>query len=231
MSDAAPASSTSGETAESGPPSAATAPVRKRLSRQESQARTQRLLLEVAEAEFLARGYVSTSLDRVAETAGFSKGAVYAHFAGKEDLCLAVLETHFLERFQAFLVDFAAGGTTIDERLAVLERWWDILLAEEEWQVLAIEFAVQVRHNERIQQNVAQRERMMRMAVTSLLEQQSKQLGVRPILPPDQLAVVLVAVVGGIAVQRLIDPTIPASLMTDAVRALFRGPKATDSGA
>ena len=47
----------------------------------------------------------------------------------------------------------------------------------------------------------------------------------RPVLPPDQLAIVLVAVVGGIAVQRLVDPTIPASLMTDAVRALFRAPK------
>jgi hypothetical protein len=35
-----------------------------------------------------------------------------------------------------------------------------------------------------------------------------------------------VAVVGGIAVQRLIDPTIPAGLLTDAVRALFRAPGA-----
>jgi len=40
----------------------------------------------------------------------------------------------------------------------------------------------------------------------------------------NQLAVVLVAVVGGIAVQRLLDPTIPAGLLTDTVRRLFRGP-------
>ena len=200
-------------------------PVRKRLTRQESQARTRTLLLEVATAEFLAHGYNGTSLERVAEAAGFSKGAVYGNFAGKEELCLAVLETYFFAQLQRFVTDFAAGGETIEERLAVLERWLDTLLADEEWQLLALEFAVQTRHNRKVQEQLAERERMVRAAVTALLTQQIRQLGVTPVLPPDQLGVVLVAVVGGITVQRLIDPTIPASLLTDAVRALFRAPR------
>jgi AcrR family transcriptional regulator len=199
-------------------------PVRRRLTRQESQARTRSLILEVARSEFLARGYTGTSLERVAETAGFSKGAVYAHFAGKEELCLAVLETHFFGQLQKFMADFTAGGDTIDDRMAVLERWWDILLADEEWQLLAVEFAVQTRRNPEIQEQIVARERMVRTAVTALVAQQAAQLGVTPILPPEQLAIVLVAVVGGIAVQRLLDPTIPASLLTDTVRRLFRGP-------
>jgi AcrR family transcriptional regulator len=200
-------------------------PPRKRLTRQESQARTRSLLLEVATAEFLAHGYNGTSLERVAEAAGFSKGAVYGNFAGKEELCLAVLETYFFAQLQRFVVDFAAGGETIEERLGVLERWLEVALADEKWQLLALEFAVQTRRNQKIQEQLAQREAMMRTAVTALLTQQIRQLGVKPVLPPDQLAVVLVAVVGGIAVQRLIDSTIPASLLTDAVRALFRAPK------
>jgi AcrR family transcriptional regulator len=198
---------------------------RKRLTRQESQARTRTLLLEVATAEFLAHGYHATSLERVAEAAGFSKGAVYGNFAGKEELCLAVLETYFFAQLQSFVTDFTTGGTTIDERLGVLERWLEVALADEKWQLLALEFAVQTRRNEKIQRQLAQREAMMRTVVTALLTQQINQLGVKPVLPPDQLAVVLVAVVGGIAVQRLIDPSIPASLLTDAVRALFRAPK------
>lgn len=200
-------------------------PPRKRLTRQESQARTRALLLEVATAEFLAHGYNATSLERVAEAAGFSKGAVYGNFAGKEELCLAVLETYFFAHLQHFVTDFAAGGQTIEERLGVLERWLEVAMADEKWQLLALEFAVQTRRNQKIQEQLAQREAMMRMAVTTLLTQQIQQLGVKPVLPPDQLAVVLVAVVGGIAVQRLIDPSIPASLLTDAVRALFRAPR------
>jgi AcrR family transcriptional regulator len=200
-------------------------PVRKRLTRQESQARTRALLLEVAAEEFLAHGYTGTSLDKIAELAGFSKGAVYGNFAGKEELCLAVLESHYFAQLQKFVAEFAVGGDTIEDRLAVLERWWEVLLSEDEYQLLAMEFAVQTRRNPKIMAQLAEREKIVRMAVTALLSQQINQLGVRPVLPPDQLAIVLVAVVGGIAVQRLVDPTIPASLMTDAVRALFRAPK------
>ncbi|MGH9008225.1 MAG: TetR/AcrR family transcriptional regulator [Acidimicrobiia bacterium] len=200
-------------------------PVRKRLTRQESQARTRALLLEVATEEFLAHGYTGTSLERIAEMAGFSKGAVYGNFAGKEELCLAVLENHFFAQLQRFVGEFAAGGDTIEDRLAVLEQWLEMLLAEDDWQVLAVEFAVHTRRNPKIQQQLAERERMVRMAVTALLSQQIQQLGVQPVLPPEQLGIVLVSVVGGITVQRLIDPTIPASLISDAVRALFRAPK------
>jgi AcrR family transcriptional regulator len=205
--------------------STSAAPVRKRLTRQESQARTRALLLEVATAEFLAHGYTGTSLERIAELAGFSKGAVYGNFAGKEELCLAVLENHFFAQLQKFVGEFAAGGETIEDRLGVLERWLEMLLADDDWQVLAVEFAVHTRRNPKIQQQLAERERMVRAAVTTLLSQQIQQLGVKPVLPPEQLGIVLVSVVGGITVQRLIDPTIPASLVTDAVRALFRAPK------
>jgi len=202
-----------------------TEPVRKRLTRQESQARTRALLLEVATTEFLAHGYTGTSLEKIADQAGFSKGAVYGNFAGKEELCLAVLQNHFFALLQTFVGEFAAGGETIEDRLIVLEQWLETLLADDDWQVLAVEFAVHARRNPKIMQQVADQERMMRMAVTSMLTQQIQQLGVQPILPPEQLGIVLVSVVGGIAVQRLVDPTIPTSLITDAVKALFRAPK------
>ena len=200
-------------------------PARKRLTRQESQARTRSLLLEVATQEFLAHGYTGTSLEKIAELAGFSKGAVYGNFAGKEELCLAVLQNHFFALLQTFVGEFAAGGETIEDRLIVLEQWLETLLADDDWQVLAVEFAVHARRNPKIMQQVADQERMMRMAVTTMLTQQIQQLGVQPILPPEQLGIVLVSVVGGIAVQRLVDPTIPTSLITDAVKALFRAPK------
>jgi AcrR family transcriptional regulator len=200
-------------------------PVRKRLTRQESQARTRALLLDVATTEFLAHGYTGTSLEKIAELAGFSKGAVYGNFAGKEELCLAVLQNHFFSLLQKFVGEFAAGGDTIEDRLVVLEQWLETLLADDDWQVLAVEFAVHARRNPKIMQQVADQERMMRMAITAMLTQQIQQLGVQPVLPPEQLGIVLVSVVGGIAVQRLIDPSIPTSLISDAVKALFRAPK------
>ena len=92
-------------------------PVRKRLTRQESQARTRALLLEVATQEFLAHGYTGTSLEKIAELAGFSKGAVYGNFAGKDELVFAVAN----ERIERGLIAFDAA-TPVREQLRVIVR-------------------------------------------------------------------------------------------------------------
>ena len=49
-------------------------------------------LIEAAATVFAQKGYGGASLEEVAETAGFSKGAVYSNFAGKEELFLALLD-------------------------------------------------------------------------------------------------------------------------------------------
>ena len=41
---------------------------------------------------FSRDGYHGASLEEIADTAGFSKGAVYSNFGGKAELFLAVLD-------------------------------------------------------------------------------------------------------------------------------------------
>ena len=52
-------------------------------------------LLRAAAQVFAERGYHGASLDEVAAAAGFTKGAVYSNFKNKEDLFLALLESHY----------------------------------------------------------------------------------------------------------------------------------------
>jgi len=63
-----------------------------RLSRAERRQRTQEELVSAAEACFVGRGFHATSVDQVAERAGYTKGAVYSNFASKEDLFFAVYQ-------------------------------------------------------------------------------------------------------------------------------------------
>jgi len=65
---------------------------RKRLTREESKARTRAELLRAANRLFLRNGFVATSLADIAEEAALTKGAVYSNFESKEDLFLAVLQ-------------------------------------------------------------------------------------------------------------------------------------------
>ena len=63
-----------------------------RLSRVERREQTRRELVAAAEACFVSRGFHASSVDEVAERAGYTKGAVYSNFAAKEDLFFAVYE-------------------------------------------------------------------------------------------------------------------------------------------
>ena len=63
-----------------------------RLSRAERRQQTREELLSAAEACFVSQGFHATSVDQVAERAGYTKGAVYSNFASKEDLFFAVYE-------------------------------------------------------------------------------------------------------------------------------------------
>ncbi|MEU5977927.1 helix-turn-helix domain-containing protein [Streptomyces sp. NPDC047315] len=62
-----------------------------RLTRVQQQARTRAAVLVAAREEFIAHGYAAAKVDRIAERAELTRGAVYSNFPGKRALYLAVL--------------------------------------------------------------------------------------------------------------------------------------------
>lgn len=62
------------------------------MTRAESKERTRQRLLAEAQRLFRERGYAATSLEQIAEAAEVTKGAIYGHFASKEDLLLGAIE-------------------------------------------------------------------------------------------------------------------------------------------
>jgi AcrR family transcriptional regulator len=64
---------------------------RPRLSRDESRLQTKELLREAALRQFALHGVAGTSAERIAEDAGFTRGAFYAHFPNKESLLLDLM--------------------------------------------------------------------------------------------------------------------------------------------
>ncbi|GIG87962.1 TetR/AcrR family transcriptional regulator [Plantactinospora endophytica] len=62
-----------------------------RLSRVQQQERTRAAVLAAARQEFTERGYVEAKIDRIAERAEMTRGAVYSNFPSKRALYLAVL--------------------------------------------------------------------------------------------------------------------------------------------
>ncbi|GIW12768.1 MAG: hypothetical protein KatS3mg062_0207 [Tepidiforma sp.] len=91
------------------------------MRQEERRARTRRLLLEAARGVVSERGYEGASLDAIAAAARLSKGAVYAHFATKLDLYLAVTEEVLADarlRVQAVAGAVEAGARPEDAAAA-----------------------------------------------------------------------------------------------------------------
>lgn len=97
--------------------------VRKRLTREESKAKTRQDLIRAANRLFLRNGYVATSLANIAEEAALTKGAVYSNFESKEDLFLALLQESDPEWTAPHDTAAATTGTTPAERAASFGKY------------------------------------------------------------------------------------------------------------
>ena len=87
----------------------------------ERRARSREALLEAAARGISRDGYAGLSLERVAAEAGYTRGALYHQFAGKEELALAVVE--WVQRtWDAEVRRPAAVASAPVERLLALAR-------------------------------------------------------------------------------------------------------------
>src|SRR5215204_4621152 len=82
-----------------------------RMGRQERREQTRSELVGAARSVFLRRGFHAASLDEIAAEAGFTKGAVYSNFAGKDELFVEVLGAHFAARVAVYEKLIVEGDT------------------------------------------------------------------------------------------------------------------------
>jgi AcrR family transcriptional regulator len=192
--------------------------------RQARKAQTRERLLDAARRVFARRGYHRALLEEVAEEAGFSTGAVYSNFAGKEDLFLSLLE-EFIEAQTAELAAAVAGGATVAARAEEGARMFTALLGREpELFLLFMEFWAQAVREPELRERFAARYEHIRTALASLIEQGARELGVELPLPAHELAIAIDALADGFALQKLADPdAIPDDMLGRLVALLFRG--------
>ena len=170
-----------------------------RVSRVESQQQTREALVASARRHFGEVGYAKASLDRIAEDAGFTRGAVYANFEGKPGLLFAVLDAR-LEQQVAELED--AGGD-----LEALGAWRERNAAREAGLSLAVqEFRVVALRDDQLRAQLRDRERRVRAGFAEVIGRAADEAGVPLPLPAEDIAVVLLALGEGITQQHQLDP-------------------------
>jgi AcrR family transcriptional regulator len=168
--------------------------------------RTRAALIASARHAFATRGFEGASLDEIAEAAGYTRGAIYRHFANKEELFFAVsaaVNTEVLDTFAEEL-DLEAGFSLSDNRLAAA-TWMKALAGNREIWALNLEFSLYQYRNPAVQARTADQRSENRATVASFMEHYWASQGIVPKVPVETIAAILLNVSDGFVQAARVD--------------------------
>lgn len=178
---------------------------------------------------FARAGYRGASVDEIASLAGYSTGAIYSNFAGKDGLFLALLEERIDQRLAQALADDQPNDRPLDAHQAA-QHFTAILRDERESVLLLVDFWAQAVRDPQAAERFAERHAALRALFARLLDAAERRAGGRFTLPVDHLATALIAFTNGLAIERLADPqAVPDELYGQVVTGLLRAFHSTAS--
>jgi AcrR family transcriptional regulator len=177
-----------------------------RLTPERRRALTRTALVEAAAEVFARRGFHAASLDEIAETAGFTRGAIYSNFGGKEDLLIAVLDLHTERQLDAFgsAIDRASGASA-EERSAAAASVWGALQRESNLPVLSLEMRLYALRNPEFRRRLAASERGHQEQIARFIEEIAAAEGRSLPVAPLELAELLRAFSDGLSQLASVD--------------------------
>jgi AcrR family transcriptional regulator len=200
------------------------------FDRSARKAETRARLLEAAASVYAKRGFNGATLEEVAAEAGFTKGAVYAHFGSKENLLLALLEEHLASQIAEQIALFDRERITWERPLAGSAHWMERLQENPDPFRLFVELWIYAQRDERLRERLAAGMGAMRATLVGFAATSALDAGLEP--PPqasEQFANVMIALGVGLPMLKLIDPdSVPASLLGAVLSVLI---KAAESSA
>lgn len=178
----------------------------RRLTREEKKAQTREDILRAAVQVFPRRGFHRTSVDQVAEYAGLSIGAVYSNFAGKAELFLALYQRQMDRWVTELPRPLDVGGSVADLIRAADAYWSGFLQNERDWFLVHMEFWAYVVREPGLREQYAVQFRRLRLALSAVLQQAADERQIALLVPADDLAAALLALVRGLLIETLADP-------------------------
>jgi AcrR family transcriptional regulator len=180
-------------------------PVEK-LTRERRLQQTRDALVEAATEVFARRGYEGASLEEIAETAGFTRGAIYKHFAGKEELFFAVTDASNRRVIEAFRVVAPANAGSGEWDVARLsDMWRDSVMGIDDLLAIGMEYQLYILRNPAARKRAAPHRRDQRELVAAFIEEVAERTGTTLRLPAATLASVILAAADGLNYAMRVD--------------------------
>lgn len=173
------------------------------MTRAQTQARTRERLLTAAADVFARRGFQAATVEEIAARAGYSHGAVYSNFAGKEDLFLAVFERYMSERIEEVARATAFEGSFAERARAGADQWMRRFSEDRATFLLHLEFMIHAARDPGLGRRFGRRMAALRLELQRRIVEYEQASGVALPLPAADLALILRALGIGLAVEAL----------------------------
>ena len=182
-------------------------------------------LLDSAARVFTERGFRGATVDAILDDAGLSKGTFYWHFESKDELMLAVLAER-VERPVKELIDLLRSAPP-EENISLVatsrfaeffERHRDAILLEHEYEGLAA-------RDPRLRRRYARQRKQLRLALAGALAARAGRLGAPQLdTPAEEIATAYLALIRGLARERLLDPSgVPSHILGNVTGLIYIG--------
>jgi AcrR family transcriptional regulator len=189
-----------------------------------TRAQTRARLLKAAGEVFAERGYDRASLDDVAAAAGLTKGAVYSSFASKDELFYALMRERIDERLDLVSEAAELQATPGDIAREAGSALAELISSQADWHLLFIEFWARAVRDPDRRKEFARERRSARRLIARVLQERAAEANVDLPAPAEQLAVAVLALSNGIAIEHLADPeAVDASTFGVILRLLLDG--------
>ncbi len=163
--------------------------------------------MDAAAQLFAEQGVDAVSVDAVAEAAGRTSGAVYAHFGSKQGLLLALLGSWKDSVRTVLLAEVAVTESPRGQLAAV----WDNVADNSDdqsgrWALLEHELWLRAARDGEVADIIRLRDAEARRFSAHQLARWTSAVGARPAADPEELAVLVKALLTGLAMQRRLEP-------------------------
>jgi AcrR family transcriptional regulator len=173
----------------------------------ERKAETRARLLAAAATLFAEQGVDAVSVDAVAEAAGRTSGAVYSHFGSKQGLLLALLDSWKDSVLTVLLAEVAVTESPLGQLTAVWENVAGTDDAEAgSWSLLEQELSLRAARDSEVAEVLRTRNLEARRFSARQLAGWAAAAGAAPVADPDELAILVKALLTGLAMQRRLEP-------------------------
>lgn len=178
-----------------------------RRTREETRALNDEALLEAGRRVFLERGFHGASLDQVSAAAGLTKGAVYARYASKGELFLALLDAHVTERIAESRAVVARARSLEQAARAVAQQWMARSATHGDWALLVLEFRIVAARDPALLAPYRAVHARLRAAVAALASELSERSGEPLAIPAATWARLSLGIGNGLALERIAGPS------------------------